>query len=571
MMLVLMAGVVRAARTNSTTNGYRRLKYGKPGGRSRFLLMASLLTVLLLIAPAAEAESGDFSIDFVAAAPQSYNHLTGGGAFDDRTIGVDKDVVESLEGGDFSCGDIVTYFAEVTVEDTQSAIDDQPQTIEMDFSFLADTTGQSGVAIGEIVLVQVNYGTIEDLIAYENSVDDGIIDDGGSTATLTYEHLTGPLFTPKSELHGTVKLDDLEQDETVVVRIDVKLFCDPGSNPTGNLQAALADARLTYTNDNAAVYPPGAIKVGEQTIPFKQIGDICFPELSIKKTVTTAGGSCPGVETLTVTAGDTVKYCYVITNPSSCAPLYNVEVVDDSGTIGTGDDFTVTISTGLSDEDGDGFDDDLAAGGTATGEATVTLNEAGTVINIATATGDDSIIEPTTLEDSDSAKVIVESPPTYPPAIKVNKTANPTSVPETGGNVEFSIRVTNNGSESVTIDSLFDTDFKLGAACPDAKDTLLQPGETYTCRFTKFISGTVGENHVNTVTVVASDDDGNRATDWDNATVEFTATPPVTPTPVPTTTPPAAPTPVPTMTTIGTVLLTGLLGLIGAGLIMKRR
>ena len=568
MVLVVMVGAVRAARTNSTTNGYRRLKYEKPGGRSRFLLMASLLTALLLIAPAAEAESGDFSIDFIAAAPQSYNHQTGGGAFDDRTIGVDKDVVESLEGGDFSCGDIVTYFAEVTVDDTYQADTDAPQTIEMDFSFLADTTGQSGVAIGDIVLVQVNYGTIEDLIAYENIVDDGITDDGGSTATLITEYLTGPLFQAGSELHGTVELDDLERDETVVVRIDVKLVCDPGSNPTGNLQGALSNARLTYSNGNEV---DEAIPGGEQTIPFKQIGNICTPELEIQKTVTTAGGSCPGLETLTVTAGDIVKYCYVITNPSSCAPLYNVEVVDDSGTIGTGDDFAVTISTGLSDEDGDGFDDDLAAGGTATGEVTVTLNEAGTVINIATSTGDDSIIEPTTLEDSDSAKVIVESPPTIPPAIKVTKTANPASVLETGGDVEFSIRVTNTGSENVTIDSLTDTDFNLGAACPDAEGTLLQPGETYTCKFTEFISGNVGENHVNTVTVVASDDDGNTATGWDDATVEFTATPPATPTPVPTTTPPAAPTPVPTMTTIGTVLLTGLLGLIGAGLIMKRR
>jgi len=559
MMLVVMVGAVRAARTDSATNGYRRPKYENPIGRSRFLLMASLLTALLLIAPAAEAARGDFSIDFVAAAPQSYNHLEGGGAFDDRTIGVDKDVVESLEGGDFSCGDIVTYFAEVTVDDTAQADTDAPQTIEMDFSFLADTTGQSGVAIGDIVLVQVNYGTIEDLIAGENGIDDGIIDDGGSTATLTDEYLEGTLFQAGSKLHGTVKLDDLERDETVVVRIDVKLFCDPSSAPTGNLQGALSSARLTYIKGNDAVYPPEAISGGEQTIPFKQVGNICTPALNIEKTVTTAGGSCPGLETLTVTAGDTVKYCYVITNPGSCAPLYNVEVVDDSGTIGTSDDFAVTISIGLSDEDGDGFDDDLAAGGTATGEATVTLNEVGTVINIATVTGDDFIIEPTTLEDSDPAKVTVGAPSTSPPVINVTKTANPTSVPETGGDVEFSIRVTNDDSENVTIDSLTDTHFNLGAACPDAQGTLLQPGETYTCGFTKFISGNVGENHVNMVTVVASDDDNNRATDSDTATVWFTATPPVTPTPVP------------TMTPLGTVLLTGLLGLIGAGLIMRRR
>jgi hypothetical protein len=90
---------------------------------------------------------------------------------------------------------------------------------------------------------------------------------------------------------------------------------------------------------------------------------------------------------------------------------------------------------------------------------------------------------------------------------------------ETGGDVEFSIRVTNKGSESVTIDSLYDTDFDLGVQCPDAQGTVLQPGETYTCKFTESISGNVGENHVNKVTVVASDDDGNTDTDSDTATV----------------------------------------------------
>ncbi len=95
--------------------------------------------------------------------------------------------------------------------------------------------------------------------------------------------------------------------------------------------------------------------------------------------------------------------------------------------------------------------------------------------------------------------------------------------------------------------------------CPDAQGTLLQPGETCTCGFTEFISGNVGENHTNTVTVIASDDDGNIDTDSDTATVVFTAIPPAAPTPVSTTTP------------IGTVLLTGLLGVIGAGVIMRRR
>ncbi|MBC2698270.1 MAG: internalin, partial [ANME-2 cluster archaeon] len=426
--LVVMLWVLSNRLTNST-KAFLRPGHGKPGVRAAFLML-SLIAALIMTSPAAIAESGDFSIDFVAANPYSYDHLIGGGAYDDRTIGVD--VVESLEGGDFDCGDIVTYFALVTVANTQSAIDDQPQTIEMDFSFLADTTGQSGVAIGDIVLVQVNYGTIEDLVTGENGIDDGIIDDGGSTATLIDESLTGPLFTSKSELHGTVELDDLEPGEQVVVRIDVKLFCDPGSAPTGNLAGALPDARLTYINGSVPVDPPEAISVGKQTVPFKQIGDICFPELVIEKTVTDSGDCSLGVDDLTVTSGDTVKYCYVVTNPNTCgAPLYNIKVVDDNGTSGnTADDFIVTLDVGLSDEDGDGSFDDLAAGGTASGsESFILYYTSGLpVTNTGTATGNDSIIEPTTLTASDTAAVTVEGVP----SIAVVKTSDATGTNQVG-------------------------------------------------------------------------------------------------------------------------------------------
>jgi len=105
--------------------------------------------------------SKDFSFDFTAAAPNTYDHATGGGAFNDRTVGVDKDIVESLEGGDFKCGDIVTYLLQVTVDNTNQAGSDAPQTVEIDFSFLADTTGQSGVAHSEVLLAKVNYGNVE--------------------------------------------------------------------------------------------------------------------------------------------------------------------------------------------------------------------------------------------------------------------------------------------------------------------------------------------------------------------------------------------------------------------------
>ena len=520
---------------HTTSNCTKKTKERTPLGRTLSSMFLSCFFVVLVCslfsAQSTFAASGDFSIDFIAAAPGSYNHLTGGGAYDDRTIGVNADTVESLEGGDFECGDIVTYFATVTVDDVQTADDDAPQTIQMDFSFLADTTGQSGVAIGQVVLVQVNYDPIEDLIAGENTVDDGINDDAGSTATiLTYSDsgmcdlmfgnttdqcLTGPLFQMGSELLLTVELTDLERAEQVVVRIDVKLFCDPGSNPTGNLQADLQAAVLTFINDTTPVNPPEALSGGAQTIPFKQIGNIGFPLLNIEKTVS-EDGTCPGVEEVNVPFEDqTVKYCYVVTNADEngtpgTSDLFDIVVVDDNGTPGdTSDDFSVTLTSGLTDIDGDGDADDLAAGATATGEAIITFNPPrapGKVTNTATVTGNDAIIQPTTLTDSDTACVVIQEPACTAPTIMVTKDAVPTTLIVPGGMVEYTITVTNTSTDptsATTIIGINDDPYGdiTDAANPAISGTNCAVGQnlahagsgsnSYTCSFTAIVTETL--------------------------------------------------------------------------------
>lgn len=238
--------------------------------------LAGIVCGAALVVPPtpAVAASGDFSLNLVASAPYSYPHLTGGGAFDDGTKGKSADIVESLEGGDFACGDIVTFLTKVGVGDTTSAGDDGPQTIEVDYQFLMNTTGQSGAGLSEIVHVGVNYAPVVDLIAGENTVDEGIVDDGGSVATLVSTSTTGPLFSPGSVLNGTVQVTDLERAEQVVVRVDVRLECQPGSSPTGNLQAAVTGARLTTVRGSTPVTPAQTINVGNQTIPFLKLGDL---------------------------------------------------------------------------------------------------------------------------------------------------------------------------------------------------------------------------------------------------------------------------------------------------------
>lgn len=103
------------------------------------------------------------------------------------------------------------------------------------------------------------------------------------------------------------------------------------------------------------------------------------------------------------------------------------------------------------------------------------------------------------------------------PDIMVIKTADQNQVFAPGENVEFTIVVTNNGLEDATIDQLYDSDYDLAANCPDAVGTVLGSGESYTCIFTEF----VGSDHENTVTVVASDNDGNSDTESATEIVEM--------------------------------------------------
>jgi len=493
-----------------------------------FVFLLLQLAVPLATVQTAVAASGDFSIDFVASAPYSYDHLTGGGAYDDRTVGTTSgDIVESLEGGDFACGDIVTYLAAVSVDNTAGANADEPQTIEMDFSFLMDTTGQSGVAIGDIVLVQVNDGSIQDLIAGEDTIDQGmIVDPTGtpSTATLKNEWMVGTMFQPGGVLWGTVELTGLDAGEQIIVRIDTKLFCQPGSDPTGNLQADLAAARLTKIKGGTLVTPPQAIPGGAQTIPFKQFGNIAMPAIDVQKTVTTADGTCPGVESLDVTSGDTVKYCYAVTDTGD-APLYNLALVDDNRTpADTSDDFAVTLTAGLTDVDGDGQMDDLAAGATASGTALVTITGApGAYTNTVTATGYDAILYPTAYTDTDTASVVILFVPM--PSIDVEKyvsvdggaswedadAAPGPNLPE-GSDPQFKFVVTNTGNVELGSISLADSDFNSllsGCTIP----TTLAIGASFNCVITA--PWAMGQ-HTDTATASGSYG-GNAYNDTDDA------------------------------------------------------
>lgn len=124
-----------------------------------------------------------------------------------------------------------------------------------------------------------------------------------------------------------------------------------------------------------------------------------------------------------------------------------------------------------------------------------------------------------------------------PPSIEVTKDANPTSVSEPGGLVEYTVGVINNSPLPMTIADLADSIFGdvtvvaspitattcavgtvLAAANPN-NDT-----DRYTCTFTAFVAGNTATapSHTNIVSATGVDSDGVPVSDTDDAVVVIT-------------------------------------------------
>jgi len=220
--------------------------------------------------------SGDAHPDWVAAGPMTYDHTTGGGAFNDRTIGENDDVVQSIDGTQFACGDIVTFLMAVVVDGGLAA---NNITYEAELSFEAEPSGQPGVAYADVLQVIPNYGVVQNGDG-PGGTDAGMLDDGGSTVTVIDEYFipigTQP-FGGADEIYLMFQLDDLEAGEQVIVRIDCWLICDPGSGPTGNLKAEVNQARLVEADGNP-VSPPVELNVGTMSIPLGSLSDVLDAE-----------------------------------------------------------------------------------------------------------------------------------------------------------------------------------------------------------------------------------------------------------------------------------------------------
>ena len=371
-------------------------------------------------APAAaqQLDGGDIDVDFVAAGPFTYDHSTGLGTnppfgYNSRTISKNNGVVESLESGDFACGDLVTFFTQITVDDGAAG----SGTVVLNYTFGNETTGQPGLGFDNVVSAASN---IPDSGNVGNVADNVVTLSNVFTETQGYD-----------QVHATVTTTNLAPGEVAIVRIIAHLFCIPGETPTGNILNAIQSG--TADGDT--------ISIGQQTVPMKTTGFVAEPDILVEK-------ECPANGLV----GEELHYTIFVTNTGN-DDLEDLVVMD---TVDGHAAEQVTAPTDLAV--GDSLVLDFAY--------MVQAGDPSPLSNSVTATASGVLSE---VEVSGTADCETEL---LHPAINVAKQC-PEGVFLVGDEIHYTITVTNNGDEDLEDVSVMDTvDGHAAVAVPGAPTTL---------------------------------------------------------------------------------------------------
>jgi uncharacterized repeat protein (TIGR01451 family) len=194
---------------------------------------------------------------------------------------------------------------------------------------------------------------------------------------------------------------------------------DGDTTPDGLAPGASASGSLEVTLSTWGDFFTGAYAFGTDVTSDEQVSDTAVPvtvtvndlvaALQVTKTGFRVPGSCPGTDTLTVDEGDTVQFCHKVENIGDAAAL-DISV-EDVHTIPGLTPVIVSFSgfSGLTDEDGDTVQDDLAPGASVMVEdhhLSITYTTPGLATNTATVSGVDAT-SATPVSASDTATVAI--------------------------------------------------------------------------------------------------------------------------------------------------------------------
>ena len=292
----------------------------------------------------------------------------------------------------------------------------------------------------------------------------------------------------------------------LTIAIGGSATCTFTMNVTGNAGDAVNDRITVVGKDDANR------NVGDFAEATVNIVDVA-PAINVEKTVK-GTGSFADSATLPEPGG-AFTYQVVVTNTSSASsdPLNVTSLTDDiyHDITTTGHD-GITATTCVVPQNG------IPQNGTytCTFTATFTGNAGASETDTVTATGKDD--EGNEVSDTDTAHVSLTDVESN---LDVTKTPSPTSVPEPGGPVTFSVLVKNTSTVDAVTLTVASFKDKVGAGpndpvavdCNGATDETglpltLQPGESVTCTFVKTVSGNAGDVIHDEVTVTGDDNDG---------------------------------------------------------------
>jgi hypothetical protein len=118
------------------------------------------------------------------------------------------------------------------------------------------------------------------------------------------------------------------------------------------------------------------------------------------------------------------------------------------------------------------------------------------------------------------------TPAEVAPTVALVKSATPTTLPEPGGDFNFTLEITNTSNESVKITALTDTQSAAAtgfSSCTDLVGNTLAAGASTSCTYT--VTHTAAGSYPNTASVMVEDNEQHPASDTDDETVTVTAGP----------------------------------------------
>ncbi len=319
-------------------------------------------------------------------------------------------------------------------------------------------------------------------------------------------------------------------NSTCPAAIDTVLDADPpGAAPGGSFTCAF-DGEFTGNADDTEQDFVTAVAEDSDGNEAEATDDATVRLTDVLPTVVVVKDVTPGN---LPEPGGTFRFSVVVTNTSP-EPVTITSLVDDVfGNLGLPGRAGSTCGTAVGTVLPVGGSFSCAFDGDFSGNAGDTEQDTVTVI---VEDDDDN-----TATDDDVADVVLTD---VLPTVLIDKTVSPGTLPEPGGTFRFSVVVTNTTTEAVTITSLTDDVYgdlssasNTGVAnntCVGAVGTVLAPdppgpglGGVFSCAFDGEFTGGAGDTETDTATVVVADDDGNTATDSNDAVVLLTDVLPV--------------------------------------------